>query len=228
MQPSDERRDRADIESLLTRWYAREPSDVAARQIPERLLAPARSLDDGLPHEVQTLASAAFWGCRTAARLWKDPDISAQRSAELAALLETAVREPLDRSLEATELENQCVAALARRYYAALPHTAAEHPIQTDPEKSSHRWERLASQADDVLRRTADEPNNPDILLQQALDRTLSRHSGVRSGPGRGSGCDIPGTRMPKVPRAWRSTLAPGPPDRRNRLSRPILCRPPW
>ena len=171
MQPSDERRDRADIEALLTRWYAREPSDVAARQIPERLLAPARSLDDGLPHEVQTLSSA-FWGCRTAARLWKDPDISAQRSAELAALLETAVREPLDRSLEATELENQCVAALARRYYAALPRTAAEHPIQTDPENSSHRWERLAGQADDVLRRTADEPNNPDILLQQALDRT--------------------------------------------------------
>ena len=57
---------------------------------------------------------AAFWGCRTTARMWKAPDLPAERVAELANLLQTALGQLPDRTLEIKPLEDQCVAALAR------------------------------------------------------------------------------------------------------------------
>jgi hypothetical protein len=129
MRPTDKPDAHADIQSLLARCYAREPSDVAARQIPQRLLTLAHQLDEDLPRD-SSVAEAAFWGCRAAAHLWKNPDIPAQRSAELAALLETVIREPLDHDLTAAQLENQCVAALVRRYYTILPYAAAHDGAQ--------------------------------------------------------------------------------------------------
>jgi len=117
----------AAVLALLAQWYARDPSDTAARQIRTRLFAPVALLDATDPPDARTL-QAAFWGCRTAARLWKEPALPVQRSAELGTSLAAAVGELLDRGLEPTQLENQCVAALARRCYAALPRLAAEHP----------------------------------------------------------------------------------------------------
>jgi hypothetical protein len=118
------------MQSLLTQWYAGEPSDTAARPIPESLLQPAQSLDRGLPADAPEI-SAAFWGCRTAARIWKAPELSAPRAAELASLLQATIGLPPDRALEIKPLEDLCVAALARRYYAALTRTAADDPSQT-------------------------------------------------------------------------------------------------
>ena len=48
LQHLGDRQDRRDMQSLFTHWYAREPSDTAARQIPESLLQPAQSLDERL------------------------------------------------------------------------------------------------------------------------------------------------------------------------------------
>ena len=56
------------------------------------------------------------------------------------------MQEPLDHALEAAPLENQCVAALARRYCAALPQTAALDPAQAHqlyrgwPQKRPAAW----------------------------------------------------------------------------------------
>ncbi len=53
------------------------------------------------------------------------------RAAELANLLQATVGLLPDRTLEIKPLEDLCVAALARRYYAALTRTAADDPTQT-------------------------------------------------------------------------------------------------
>ena len=87
-------------------------------------------MDRGLPADAPAI-SAAFWGCRTAARIWKAPDLSAPRAAELANLLQATLGLLPDRTLEIKPLEDLCVAALARRYYAALTRTAADDPLQT-------------------------------------------------------------------------------------------------
>ena len=130
LPPASESSDRADIQALLARWYAADSSDTAARQIPERLLAPADSLDAAPPQEVHALR-AAFGGCRIAARMWKDPALSAQRSAELGVRLATAVRELLDRGLAPRNWKTNASLhsrAVTMRHSRAL---AAEHPTQT-------------------------------------------------------------------------------------------------
>jgi ribosomal protein S27E len=137
---------------------AHEPADADTQEVIERPAPAVTNSHDSAwwDNELQT----AVANVRTA-----HPDLAA-------ALEQAHSSDELDRSLETTQLENECAATLARRYDAALPRTAAEHPIRTDQEESSHRWDRLAGQADGVLRRTGDERDNPDILLPQALDHT--------------------------------------------------------
>jgi len=117
--------DSGDLAALLAAWYAGEPAASAARRIPEQLLGPLIAADHRLPDE-PVGARAAFWSARTAARIWKAPDLPPQRAQELSTLLATALDEPCDPTLELAPLENQCVAALARRYFAELPRIARE------------------------------------------------------------------------------------------------------
>ncbi|MHB8970268.1 MAG: hypothetical protein ACYC3X_13565 [Pirellulaceae bacterium] len=130
MQHLGDKRDRRDMESLFTGWYSRDPAATAARPIPETLLQPALALEEGLPADAQAI-SAAFWGCRATAHMWKAPDLPPLRVTELANLLQTALGQLPEHTLEIKPLADQCVAALARRYYAALTRTAADDPLQT-------------------------------------------------------------------------------------------------
>ncbi|MHB8861332.1 MAG: hypothetical protein ACYC6N_02930 [Pirellulaceae bacterium] len=130
LQHLGDRQDRRDMQSLFTQWYAREPSDEAARQIPETLLQPALAWDTALPDDVQAI-SAAFWGCRATVQIWKDAATNEQRATELATLLQATVGLLPDRALAIDQLADQYVATLARRYYAALSRIAAEDPART-------------------------------------------------------------------------------------------------
>ena len=107
VQPPSEQADLADIQSLLTSWYTREPSDVAARRIPELLLAPARRTRAWLASRSPARVGGVL-GLSYRRPHVEGPRTSPPRSTELAALLEAVVREPLDRGREVVQLENQC------------------------------------------------------------------------------------------------------------------------
>lgn len=138
-------RSQRDMRELLAKCFAADPANEAAQIIPEQLLQPARTLETTPPADPEAV-SAAFWGCRTAAALYREPGLPPERDAELTRLFQSALGHALDRSLDADTQEKSVVAALARRGYATLTRAATTNPRTIGP-----LYRALASETRDSL-----------------------------------------------------------------------------
>ena len=129
---ADDERHRAILGELIANCYVAEPSDQCAQDIREALLNLAPEVGDPLPQD-DLAYDVAFWAVRTALTALALESLSAARADDLARAIGQKVGATIDGTLDAPNLQRQCLAALCHHLYRVIIASAASQPLVAGP-----------------------------------------------------------------------------------------------
>jgi hypothetical protein len=129
---ADNEVDRAILEELIANCYVAEPSDQSAQDIREALLDLTPEVGDPLPED-DLAYDISFWAIHTALAALSRESLPASRADDLARAIGQTVGATIDRTLDAPELERQCLAAFCRHLYRVIIASAASQPLVAGP-----------------------------------------------------------------------------------------------
>lgn len=116
--------------NVLAGCYAGDPSDTSAQQLRDALLETILDPETPLDPENQAPFDLTIWTMETVATALSRPNLSDQRSADLAEATGERIGRLIDTSLSPQELHRQSRAAVSRHFFYVLTAAAAFHPVK--------------------------------------------------------------------------------------------------